>query len=71
MYSNNILPPETVLILFIMGVAGGSGVLLLIYGSRKAELSKIMLFDYIEIFLRVLISSALVYYVFLIVTGDR
>ena len=38
------------LILFVMGFAGGSGVLLLIYGSRKAELSKIMPFDYIEIF---------------------
>ena len=33
-----------------MGLAGGTGTLLLIYGSRMAELSKIMPFDYIEIF---------------------
>ncbi len=45
-----------VLILFIMGVAGGSGVLLLIYGSRKAELSKIMPFDYIEIFFALILG---------------
>jgi len=43
-------------ILFIMGLAGGSGVLLLIYGSRKAELSKIMPFDYIEIFFALLLG---------------
>ena len=45
-----------VLILFIMGVVGGSGVLLLIYGSRKAELSKIMPFDYIEIFFALILG---------------
>jgi len=45
-----------VLILFIMGIAGGSGVLLLIYGSRKAELSKIMPFDYIEIFFALILG---------------
>ena len=45
-----------VLILFIMGLAGGSGVLLLIYGSRKAELSKIMPFDYIEIFFALILG---------------
>ena len=44
------------LILFIMGMAGGSGVLLLIYGSRKAELSKIMPFDYIEIFFALILG---------------
>ena len=44
------------LILFIMGLAGGSGVLLLIYGSRKAELSKIMPFDYIEIFFALILG---------------
>ena len=43
-------------ILFIMGFAGGSGVLLLIYGSRKAELSKIMPFDYIEIFFALILG---------------
>ena len=45
-----------VLTLFIMGIAGGSGVLLLIYGSRKAELSKIMPFDYIEIFFALILG---------------
>ena len=45
-----------ILILFIMGIAGGSGVLLLIYGSRKAELSKIMPFDYIEIFFALILG---------------
>jgi drug/metabolite transporter (DMT)-like permease len=44
------------LILFVMGFAGGSGVLLLIYGSRKAELSKIMPFDYIEIFFALILG---------------
>ena len=39
-----------------MGLAGGSGVLLLIYGSRKAELSKIMPFDYIEIFFALILG---------------
>ena len=44
------------LILLIMGICGGSGVLLLIYGSRKAELSKIMPFDYIEIFFALILG---------------
>jgi len=44
------------IILFIMGFTGGSGVLLLIYGSRKAELSKIMPFDYIEIFFALILG---------------
>jgi len=44
------------LILLIMGLAGGSGVLLLIYGSRKAELSKIMPFDYVEIFFALILG---------------
>ena len=39
-----------------MGLAGGSGVLLLNYGSRKAELSKIMPFDYIEIFFALILG---------------
>ena len=43
-------------VLFIMGLAGGPGVLLLIYGSRKAELSKIMPFDYIEIFFALILG---------------
>ena len=45
-----------IFILFIMGLGGGSGVLLLIYGSRKAELSKIMPFDYIEIFFALILG---------------
>jgi drug/metabolite transporter (DMT)-like permease len=40
---------EDFLIIFFMGLVGGSGTMLVIYGSRKAELSKIMPFDYIEI----------------------
>ena len=39
-----------IFVLLLMGLAGGTGTLLLIYGSRRAELSKIMPFDYIEIF---------------------
>ncbi len=45
-----------IIILFIMGLAGGTGTLLLIYGSRKAELSKIMPFDYIEIFFALILG---------------
>ena len=45
-----------IFILFIMGVAGGTGTLLLIYGSRRAELSKIMPFDYIEIFFALILG---------------
>tara|TARA_B100000900_G_C20474658_1_gene672857 strand:+ start:177 stop:1076 length:900 start_codon:yes stop_codon:yes gene_type:complete len=45
-----------ILILLIMGLAGGTGTLLLIYGSRKAELSKIMPFDYIEIFFALILG---------------
>ena len=43
-------------ILLVMGLAGGTGTLLLIYGSRKAELSKIMPFDYIEIFFALILG---------------
>ena len=39
-----------------MGLAGGTGTLLLIYGARKAELSKITPFDYIEIFFALLLG---------------
>jgi len=45
-----------IFILFIMGLSGGTGTLLLIYGSRKAELSKIMPFDYIEIFFALILG---------------
>ena len=45
-----------ILILLIMGLAGGTGTLLLIYGSRRAELSKIMPFDYIEIFFALILG---------------
>ncbi len=45
-----------IIILLIMGLAGGTGTLLLIYGSRKAELSKIMPFDYIEIFFALILG---------------
>ena len=45
-----------IFILLIMGLAGGTGTLLLIYGSRKAELSKIMPFDYIEIFFALILG---------------
>jgi drug/metabolite transporter (DMT)-like permease len=44
------------LIIFIMGIAGGSGTLLVIYGARKAELSKITPFDYIEIFFALILG---------------
>ena len=43
-------------IFFLMGLAGGTGTLLLIYGARKAELSKIMPFDYIEIFFALILG---------------
>ena len=45
-----------IFIIFLMGIAGGTGVLLLIYGSRRAELSKIMPFDYIEIFFALILG---------------
>ena len=45
-----------IFILLIMGLAGGTGTLLLIYGSRRAELSKIMPFDYIEIFFALILG---------------
>ena len=45
-----------IFILLSMGIAGGTGTLLLIYGSRKAELSKIMPFDYIEIFFALILG---------------
>ena len=44
------------LVVCVMGIAGGSGTLLLIYGARKAELSKIMPFDYIEIFFALILG---------------
>ena len=44
------------LIFLLMGLAGGTGTLLLIYGARKAELSKIMPFDYIEIFFALILG---------------
>ena len=47
---------EDFMIVCLMGLAGGTGTLLLIYGSRKAELSKIMPFDYIEIFFALLLG---------------
>jgi len=40
---------EDLLLILIMGLIGGTGTLLIIYGARKAELSKITPFDYIEI----------------------
>ncbi len=45
-----------IFILLVMGLAGGTGTLLLIYGSRRAELSKIMPFDYIEIFFALILG---------------
>ena len=47
---------EDFAVICLMGLAGGTGTLLLIYGSRKAELSKIMPFDYIEIFFALLLG---------------
>ena len=47
---------EDVLLILIMGLAGGTGTLLLIYGARKAELSKITPFDYIEIFFALILG---------------
>ena len=47
---------EDFIIVCLMGLAGGTGTLLLIYWSRKAELSKIMPFDYIEIFFALLLG---------------
>ena len=44
------------LIILTMGMAGGSGTLLVIYGARKAELSKITPFDYIEIFFALILG---------------
>ena len=45
-----------IFVLLLMGLAGGTGTLLLIYGSRRAELSKIMPFDYIEIFFALILG---------------
>ena len=45
-----------IFILLLMGIAGGTGTLFLIYGSRRAELSKIMPFDYIEIFFALILG---------------
>jgi len=47
---------EDLLLILIMGLAGGTGTLLLIYGARKAELSKITPFDYIEIFFALILG---------------
>ena len=47
---------EDFLIIIIMGLIGGTGTLLLIYGARKAELSKITPFDYIEIFFALMLG---------------
>ena len=47
---------EDLLLILIMGLAGGTGTLLLIYGARKAELSKITPFDYIEIFFALMLG---------------
>ena len=47
---------EDLLIIIIMGLIGGTGTLLLIYGARKAELSKITPFDYIEIFFALILG---------------
>ena len=47
---------EDFIIIIIMGLIGGTGTLLLIYGARKAELSKITPFDYIEIFFALILG---------------
>ena len=47
---------EDLLLILIMGLVGGTGTLLLIYGARKAELSKITPFDYIEIFFALILG---------------
>ena len=54
--SNEFLNLKNIKIVCVMGIAGGSGTLLLIYGARKAELSKIMPFDYIEIFFALILG---------------
>jgi drug/metabolite transporter (DMT)-like permease len=47
---------EDLFLILIMGLAGGVGTLLIIYGTRKAELSKITPFDYIEIFFALMLG---------------
>ena len=47
---------EDLLVILIMGLIGGTGTLLIIYGARKAELSKITPFDYIEIFFALILG---------------
>ena len=47
---------EDLFLILIMGLAGGVGTLLIIYGTRKAELSKITPFDYIEIFFALILG---------------
>ena len=47
---------EDLLLILIMGLIGGTGTLLIIYGARKAELSKITPFDYIEIFFALILG---------------
>ena len=47
---------EDLLLILIMGLVGGTGTLFVIYGARKAELSKITPFDYIEIFFALILG---------------
>ena len=47
---------EDLLLILIIGLIGGTGTLLIIYGARKAELSKITPFDYIEIFFALILG---------------
>ena len=47
---------EDLLLILIMGLIGGTGTLLIIYGARKAELSNITPFDYIEIFFALILG---------------
>ena len=47
---------EDLLLILIMGLVGGTGTLFIIYGARKAELSKITPFDYIEIFFALILG---------------
>ena len=47
---------EDLFLILIMGLVGGTGTLFVIYGARKAELSKITPFDYIEIFFALILG---------------
>ena len=55
-YTHQFKSFEDFAVICLMGLSGGTGTLLLIYGSRKAELSKIMPFDYIEIFFALILG---------------